>query len=290
MSIDLHVDYPWQCYKNSSHLSLDGSTLLQCDFPRMDKGGLDKFIAALYLHDNTQKTIGPDKSWNAIRNQIGICKGYSDRVMIALEGGRLLNGDVARLAELQGAGCVYITLTHNQNTDWADSATDKMQHNGLTAQGKSLVKLIQAGGIFVDLSHASDQTALDVISLSTKPLLATHSGVRSLVDHPRNLSDFLIKEIVATGGLIGVPYASRFVRDADGVVEAIDHIANIAGNTDHIGIGSDLDGADTIIGDVSGWSAVLEPLSDLGYTADQIADIKGGNFLRLLNDARPKES
>lgn len=283
-SIDLHIDYPWQCYKASAALALEGSSMLQCDFPRMDKGGLAKFIAALYLSDGTQTTLGVEKSWNAILNQARTATHPSGRVLLALEGGRLLDEKDTKLSQLaEQYKLVYLTITHNFNSSWADSATDKLQHNGLTARGKSICKHAEKLGVYLDVSHSSDQTALDVLTQATKPVLATHSGVRNLVDHPRNLSDFLIKEIVGTGGLIGIPYATRFVKDSDGVVEALDYIVQLVGNTDHVAVGSDFDGAATVVPDVSQWSEVLGPLTDLGYSSDDLAKIKGGNFWRLMN-------
>lgn len=283
-SLDLHVDYPWQCFKASSALDLaKGSSLLQTDFPRMDKGGVATIVAALYLSDHQQDTLGPEKSWNAILNQARTSLGFGDRVLIALEGGRLIGEDPNKLERLALLGIKYLTLTHNKNTNWADSATDSLANNGLTAVGKRLVKAIEANKVFVDISHASDQTALDVFAQATRPVLATHSGVRNLIDHPRNLSDTLIRMIADSGGLIGVPYATRFVGTSDGVVAAIDHIAQLTGSVSHIGIGSDLDGANTICKDVSEWSNVLAPLSDLGYSDEQITAIKGGNARRLFN-------
>lgn len=280
-TIDLHCDVPWQCYRNSSALNYEqGSTLLQVDFPKMDKGGLDKFVAALYLSDGVQDREGPDRAWNAVRNQADHMR--NDRILLGLEGGRLLNRSQERLNEIKSWGVVYVGLTHNRNTDWADSATDNLHHNGLSSFGKGFVKAIQNAGILIDLSHSSDQTALDVINQTDVPVIATHSGVRSLVDHPRNLSDALIKLIVSTGGLIGVPYATRFVKDTDGVVLAIDHIAQLTGSTDYIAIGSDLDGADTVIKNASEWSTILEPLTALGYTNEDLDRIKGGNFMALL--------
>jgi membrane dipeptidase len=202
---------------------------------------------------------------------------------LALEGGRLLQESQGRIALLADAGCVYITLTHNKNTSWADSATDNLTHNGLTAVGKRIVKWIEEAKILVDVSHASDNTIFDVLKQASRPVIASHSGVLSLVNHPRNLSDALIKMIAATGGVIGIPYATKFVNDQNGVVLAIDHIAQLLGTTRHIAIGSDLDGAETVIEDVSEWSAVLEPLYGLGYTTEQVDGIKGENFLRLLD-------
>ena len=287
-SIDLHIDVPYQSHRQECTFDLDQACRsIQTDFPRMKDGGLDQFVAALYLSDGAQDKLGPEKSWNAITNQ-HIKLAHYPQIRFALEGGRLINKDLGRLDQLVAWGVVYLTLTHNRNTDWADSATDHLEHNGLTAVGKSLVKRIQSLGILIDLSHSSDQTALDVLDKTVVPVIASHSGVRSLVGHPRNLSNFLILEIAGTGGIIGVPYASRFVTNQDGVLLAIDHIAQLLGTTKHIGIGSDLDGAATVIKDVSEWSTVLEPLTDLGYSDDDITGIKGGNFQALLKTmARP---
>lgn len=283
-SIDLHVDYPWQTFRAGSALDLTlGDDCLQVDFPRMKKGGLDSFVAPLFLSDKVQDRLGPEKSWNAIKNQARIVSGYS-KCHLAVEGGRLLGEKLERLATLAVLKPVYITLTHNRNTSWADSATDSIQHNGLTARGKSFVKEIQSHNILVDLSHSSDQTVLDTIKLTKSPVIASHSGVAALVNHPRNLSDFLIKEIVATGGIIGIPYATKFVGDRAGVALAIDHIAQLTGSTRHLAIGSDLDGAETVIDDVQAWSEVLQPLLDIGYTDENLTAIKGGNFRRLLDE------
>lgn len=284
-TVDLHVDFPHQCHKHNAHLDLaGGNNRLQVDGPRMKKGGLDKFVAALYLGDKTQTELGPDKSWNAIKNQLSIVKGYPDLALLALEGGRLLNGSQERIQWLAQHGCAYITLTHNKSTEWADSATDSIHHNGLSSVGTRIVKWIEDSKILVDVSHASDQTIMDVLSQATRPVIASHSGVRNLVDHPRNLSDTLIKLIAESGGVIGIPYASKFVTDVDGVILAIDHIAQLLGTTRHLAIGSDLDGAETVIEDVQEWSSVLQPLFALGYTVDQVDGIKGENFLRLLEE------
>lgn len=290
MTIDLHIDIPWQCFRQERALQLDaGCKSVQTDFPRMKAGGLSRFVAALYLADSTQDRLGPEKSWNAIKTQYNWLKQWQDKqLLFALEGGRLINQSKERLTELASWGIVYLGLTHNRNTSWADSATDKLTHNGLTAVGKSLVRAIHAQKILVDVSHSSDRTILDALEIG--PVIASHSGVRSQVDHPRNLSDTLIRFIAESGGLIGVPYATRFVGSRDGVIEAIDHIAQLTGSCQHIGIGSDLDGADTVIEDVSQWSEVLEPLTDFGYPAADIEAITGGNFRRLIDARRSSQA
>lgn len=282
-TIDLHIDFCWQCHRATKALDLtEHLPDVQVDFQRMKTGGLDKFVAPVYLSDKCQSDYGPTLSWNAVKNQLAIIQGYGSLIP-ALEGGRLLQESKGCIDLLADAGCVYITLAHNKTTSWADSATDNLVHNGLTAVGKRITKWIEDAGILIDVSHAADATIFDVLALAARPVIASHSGVLSLVNHPRNLSDALIKMIAATGGVIGIPYARKFVKDRDGIVLAIDHIAQMLGNTRHIAIGSDLDGAETVVTDAAEWSQVLdEPLANLGYTPDQVDGIKGENFSRLL--------
>ena len=136
----------------------------------------------------------------------------------------------------------------------------------------------------MDVSHGSDETALSIINMSTKPVIASHSGCRALVDHPRNLSDVLIQAIAQTGGVIHIPFARRFIGpSAQGVVDHINYVAQLVG-VEHVGIGSDLDGATMADGleDVSCWSRLRDGLTDAGYGDDDISLILGGNTLRML--------
>lgn len=138
----------------------------------------------------------------------------------------------------------------------------------------------------MDVSHVSDQTCRDITELSTKPVIASHSGCRAIVSHPRNLSDELIRRVSDTGGVVHVPFVRQFIGEtALGVVAHIEHIVQLLGDTRHVGIGSDLDGAELAFGaeDVSQWWRVTgEALADRGYSGGDIAMITGGNTLRLL--------
>jgi membrane dipeptidase len=140
-------------------------------------------------------------------------------------------------------------------------------------------------GVVIDISHASDSTAQAAIEASKVPCIASHSGCRKLTPHPRNLPDELIKLLGSTGGVIHVPFAKNFVGDHyKNVVNHVDHIIQLVGS-DHIGIGSDLDGAVMASGikDVRDWKrVVMDELNRRGYSDYVIAKIAGGNTLRIF--------
>jgi membrane dipeptidase len=266
------------------------------------EGGLKSAIFALYLSDAMQDTMSPDQvdfEINSQRNRImfdlhvDLVKTMDqatspDRlrmpIFLGLEGGRLLNNSMGRLENLANKGIKYLGLTHNRNTEWADSATDSLCHGGLKHFGFEVVKKCNEFGVLIDVSHASDNTAHDALDHSNKPVIASHSGVRNLVKQSRNLSDSLITRIAESGGVICVPYAKRFIGHYK-IVDHISYIAELVG-VKHVGIGSDLDGAVLIPGfnSVSQWSnAVVPDLQAAGVSESDIALILGGNLARVLN-------
>jgi len=207
-------------------------------------------------------------------------------VLLGLEGGRLIHNSLDRLKTYAEWGIRYLTLTHNRNTNWADSATDFEHIGGLSGFGRDVIKKCNELNILVDVSHASDHTAYDAIDISTKPVIASHSGVRSLVKQPRNLSDSLIKRIAQTGGIICVPFAKRFMGHYK-VSDHINYIVDLVG-VNHVGIGSDIDGAVLIPGftSITQWKDTIVPdLMGAGWSQVDIDKILGGNLLRVLKNA-----
>ena len=137
----------------------------------------------------------------------------------------------------------------------------------------------------MDVSHGSWDTTNDILIESTLPVIASHSGCRRLVDHPRNLTDDHIRRIAETKGVIHIPFAKRFVGTWKGVADHIDHVVQTVGYATNVGIGSDLDGAELADGiqDVSDWTrVVIDELALRGYPDTAIANIAGGNTLRVL--------
>ena len=304
LTVDAHIDVPWQLYKQGGYdlSKRQDNHERKVDFLRMSQGGLNAAFFALYLSDITQDRHAPTRVHEIIDEQIACLKAqkgcrvvdnsadaettHADGLVplfLGLEGGRLINADLTRLANLRKQGVRYLTLTHNYNTGWADSATDIKYHGGLTSVGLTILNKCDELDILIDVSHASDDTFYDVLTNRIgPPAIATHSGCRALVNHPRNLTDKQIKQIAAAGGIVCVPFASRFVGNRlEGVTQHIDHICQLVGDTKHVGIGSDLDGAVMVDGvkDVSNWTYVVQSTR---WSDEQMDDIKGGNLLRIF--------
>jgi len=135
--------------------------------------------------------------------------------LIGVEGGGQIDGSFGVLRAYRALGVGYLTLTHSRNVDWADSATDDPKHDGLTEVGESIVRELNRLGILVDLSHVSEATMLDALRVSKAPVMFSHSSARAIVDHPRNVSDAVLKQVAVNGGVVMVNYAPIYVSDAN---------------------------------------------------------------------------
>ena len=120
----------------------------------------------------------------------------------------------ACLRAYRALGAGYLTLTHSRNLEWADSATDDPRHDGLTEFGESVVLELNRLGMLVDLSHVSEATMLDALRVSKAPVMFSHSSARALDDHPRNVSDAVLKQVAANGGVVMVNFAPIYISDA----------------------------------------------------------------------------
>jgi membrane dipeptidase len=206
-------------------------------------------------------------------------------------------------------GARYMTLTHSANTPWADSATDKPEHHGLTPFGEQVVREMNRLGMLVDLSHTSPETMHAALRVTQAPVIFSHSSARALNDHPRNVPDDVLAKIPANGGIVMVTFVPQFisaeVREYDAlsdeqkrgrpvpratmaqVADHIDHIRKVAG-VNHIGIGSDFDGITAVpqnLEDVSKYPVLVAELLRRGYTKDDLKKILGQNILRVMRQA-----
>ena len=285
LTCDAHVDPLWQL-SGYAMLSTPNGPMVTKE--RMQFGGHDRVVLALYMSDSAQKQIGDVASWEAIKLQLAAAQNLYPDEFIALEGGRVLGQDpvtaILRLHELIQAGIRYVTLLHNADNQLGSSATDT-RHTGLTRLGKEIVQECELHNVPVDISHADDRTAQEVMNCSKQPVIASHSGCYAVTRSPRNLVDYQIKNIALSGGIVCVPFARKFVGSIEGVAQHIDHICQMTGTTTRVGIGSDLDGALMVDGcrGAEDWSSVvLEPLIKRGYTDEQIQQVAGGNLLKFL--------
>ena len=252
--------------------------------------------------------------------------------VLTLEGGHQIADDLAVLRMYHRLGVRSMTLTHFRNNNWADASTDRPAHGGLTDFGRQVVREMNRLGIIVDISHVSDRTFQDVLAVTTKPVIASHSSCRALSDVPRNMTDDMIRALARNGGVIGINFGAGFLnaKDAEGLrqrigqavatqpdlsgraldtfaaaeyvreygemrpaaatlddaVAHIDHVVKIAG-VDHVGIGSDWDGINTVpagLEDVSRMPALTAALLRRGYTETDVRKILGGNLLRVLRE------
>jgi membrane dipeptidase len=134
--------------------------------------------------------------------------------MIGVEGGRQIGGSFAALRQYYNLGARYMTLTHNQTTEWADSATDDPKYDGISPFGVQVVHEMNRIGMLVDLSHVSPATMKDAIAASAAPVIFSHSSARALVDHPRNVPDDVLALLPANGGVVMVNFVPNFISKA----------------------------------------------------------------------------
>jgi membrane dipeptidase len=212
--------------------NLTGKT--HSDLARWKKGGLDVQFFSVYCDGDMKYSFAYANremdSLDAVtaRNQDKIMKVHSYKELLkaikqhkiaalfGVEGGHMIEDDLGKIEVLYNRGARYLTLTHNIAPSWATSAADEtsgkdLPHKGLTDFGRQVVKRMNELGMMIDVSHAGDQTFWDVIKLTAKPVIASHSSVYSLVPHRRNLKDEQIKAIAKNGGVIQVNFNPGFI-------------------------------------------------------------------------------
>ena len=134
--------------------------------------------------------------------------------MIGVEGGGQIDGNLSILRTYAALGAGYLTLTHSLTIEWADSATDDPKHDGLTPFGEDVVRELNRIGMLVDLSHVSEATMRDALRVTKAPVIFSHSSARALDDHPRNVSDEVLRLVRDNGGVVMVNYANPYVSDS----------------------------------------------------------------------------
>jgi len=329
------------------------------DIPRMRDGGLSAIFFSIWIPG---KILGPEAvkqalvQIDAVRetvrkhpNDLVLATSADDiraahaqgeiAALMGVEGGHMMGNDLAVLRTFAALGVRYMTLTHMENNEWADSSTAKPEHNGLTDFGRNVVLEMNRLGIIVDVSHVSDKTFYDALSVSKAPVFASHSSCRALCNAARNMTDDMMRDLAKHGGVIQINYHVGFLsqefRDYENahpdaekeindavtkrcggneackltagdqivrefmesgklpkvnwtvIVDHIDHAVKAAG-IDHVGLGSDFDGAVMPIGmqDVTHLPQITDALLKKGYSESDIRKILGENTLRVLADVQ----
>lgn len=317
-TVDSHIDIPWPTGPDPF---LDGAR--RVDLPKMRRGGVGTGFFAAYVpqvrRDAASETAAFERAiamLTAIRGMGRIEENISARVTdtaadivrakqdgvvgvaLAVENGFAVGTDLSRLAQFRKLGARYLTLTHNGHNALADSAIPRpdlgdapVEHGGLSELGVTAIGELNRLGMLVDVAHVSRDAMLQAAKVSKTPVVSTHSCVRALCDHPRNMDDFQLDALRDVGGVIQITAVAGFLRpggkaDKVTVADFVDHIDYAARRIGfaHVGIGSDFDGG----GGFSGWRNAGESanltveLVSRGYSEDEIAGLWGENFLRVM--------
>ena len=328
------------------------------DLVRAKEGGLDAQVFSIWCGGDYGKGTAFKFANREIDSLYAVIARYPDKIvlvhnsaelqnavndkklaaLIGVEGGHMIEDRLDYIDSLAKRGMRYLTLTWNNSTSWASSAYDekfnysKLGHHGLTPFGKEVVHRLNDLGVMIDLSHPSEKTFYDVLAITTKPVIASHSCAYALNPHQRNLKDEQLKALAKNGGVVFVNFYSGFVdstyaakarifthnhkaeldsltkvyhdedlanirlnvmykSESDKIrpplsllIKHIDYIAKLIG-VDHVGIGSDFDGAESYplgLDSVTDYPKITAELLKIGYSEKDVDKILGGNFLRVL--------
>ena len=240
--VDTHNDILMKAADKGIVFDQDLTGKTHSDLARWKKGGLDVQIFSVYCDGDLKNSFAfanremdsldavaarnPDKIVKVYNyaELLQAVKQHKIAAMFGVEGGHMIEDDLNKLDSLFKRGARYLTLTHNIAPSWATSAADEttkpnLPHKGLTDFGKQVVQRMNQLGMMIDVSHVGDQTFWDVIAITTKPIIASHSSVYSLVPHRRNLKDEQIKAIAKNGGVIQVNFNPGFIDSSFGKKE-----------------------------------------------------------------------
>ena len=325
------------------------------DIPRMRDGGMDSVFFSIWVPSDVTGPIAVKRALDqidAVREAVRLqpndlalattaaevrdaVKAGKIAALMGMEGGHMIDDDMRLLRIYAALGVRYMTLTHFGNNNWADSSTDKPVHNGLTPFGKDVVREMNRLGMMVDISHVADKTFFDVLALTKAPVIASHSSSRAIANHPRNMTDDMMRALAKNGGVVMINYHAAFLSEEfrvasekqsgdvvaemaalskmcggneacttlegerldheamqkgtlpkvgwEKIIEHIDHAVKVAG-ADHVGLGSDFDGATMPIGmeDASKLPKITDALLKKGYSDADVEKILGGNLLRVM--------
>jgi membrane dipeptidase len=213
------------------------------DIPRLQEGGTHAPFFALWvpvyfpgaeavrrtldLRDAMQSVLDTHKDQMELATTAAdirrIVKAGKISVFLTVEGGHTIDDDLRVLRMYYQLGVRSMTLTHSRNNNWADSATDKPVHNGLTDFGREVVREMNRLGMLVDVSHVADKTFYDTLSVTSKPVIVSHSSMRAISPVPRNVTDEMLWALAKNGGVIGISFGEGFInpKDAEALESAI---------------------------------------------------------------------
>lgn len=314
--LDSHCDTPTQIVRGRD-LSKDNENA-HIDIPKLKRGGVDAAFFALYIPARLSENAAYEcalRQYEAVKDvvQSNPCsvafalteaQAHENKanglfsVFLGLENGSPIGHSLERLQEFYDKGVRYMTLCHSKDNQICDSCAGNRTWGGLSPFGREVVAEMNRLGMLIDVSHVADDTFYDVLECSTSPVVATHSCCRALADHPRNMTDDMIKALAAKGGVIQINFYPVFLQDDyelesqssvipsyTRIADHIDHVVELVG-IDHVGIGSDFDGIEVApdgLEDVSKMPVLFDELRRRGYSEDDLAKLASRNFFNVLS-------
>lgn len=339
--IDGHNDLPWAMRRlfdgDLDQADLAGSVpALHTDIPRLRAGGVSGQFWSVFV----PATLSGGAAVTATLEQIDFVYRMVARYpevfvlahtaadvdraraegriasLLGMEGGHCIDGSLGVLRMMYALGVRYLTLAHNSNVEWVDSATDRPLLGGLSPFGEDVVLEMNRLGMLVDLSHVSADAMRHTLRVCAAPVIFSHSGARAITDVPRNIPDDVLESLSRNGGVCMVPFVQELIcksfahwyeegkapseapsaqpgtnRPEAGVADVvahIEHVREVAGVA-HVGIGGDYDGGgptSTELPDVSTYPRVFTALRSRGWSDAELSQIATGNILRVLRAAR----
>lgn len=304
--VDAHCDTALSVYKENTDLYENQHHL---DIKRLlATGSRVQFFAAFvnprkYMNNTLSRVLSIIDVVYAAQekysDKIKVCLNASDienavsekkvAAILSIEGGECLNGELSILRQLYRLGVRSMLLTWNYRNLLADGA-EEVPGAGLTAFGKQVVAEMNRLGMLVDVSHLCEASFYDVLSLTTAPVIASHSNSKAVCDNERNLTDAQLIQLKNNGGVTGINFYPYFLNNTenagiDDIVRHIEHICSVTGE-DHIGIGADYDGIDCTPAGLEGTQcipALFERLLQLNYSDSFIEKFAGKNFMRVIS-------
>src|SRR5262249_53414174 len=307
----------------------DTSRKTQTDIPRMKEGGLDAEFFAIYVAARYARNGG------AARRALDMIDGVYEQArrhpeslemaftaddirrihktgkiaaLMGIEGGHAIEDSLSALRQFYRLGVRYMTLTHTNTNNWADSAGGinrpaEKRDGGLSDFGREVVREMNRLGMMVDVSHVADDTFMDVIETTQAPVIASHSSCRALTNVPRNLTDDMLKAVAKNHGVVMINFYNGFInteyakpgtpapsKAADTatmemLIQHFEHAIKVAG-VDHVGIGSDFDGVEGLLPggmeDVSKLPTITYELLKRGHSDADVKKVLGENLLRVM--------
>jgi membrane dipeptidase len=322
--IDGHNDWPWERREQhgSSVAGLEGPLAGHTDLVRLRRGRVGAQFWSVFVEDEGRGNDAVAETLEQIDLVHRMVEAHPDDLVLArsaadveaarasgriasllgAEGSHSIADSPAVLRMLAALGVRYLTLTHNRNSAWADSATDEPVHGGLTERGRAYVRELNRLGILVDLSHVAPSTMHAALDATTAPVIFSHSSCRALNDHPRNVPDDVLVRLAGNGGVIMITFVPQFLDSAfmewdrggrqgpapqvplSVVADHVEHAREVAG-VKHVGLGGDFDGVDVLPDGITGVDAyplLLDELARRGWSAADLAGLAGANVLRVL--------